>query len=115
MKSKLTLTFLVLTILCLNITFAQTIANVPHGGEVTIPRNTEPCLTEVQRTEIKRITDQNIEQLKAAGRYQEINRSGGHPLFDWPVSQASGFNYHSAWSVSNYVDHDPNFPDQISD
>ncbi len=115
MKSKLTFIFAVLTIFCFNYAFAQSMADTPQGGEGIIPRNTEPCLTEAQRAEIKRMTDENIEQLKAAGTYQEINRSGGHPLFNWPVAQAAGFDYHSVWALTNYVDHDPSFPDQISD
>ena len=115
MKSKLTFIFTALAILCFNFAFTQSMADSPQGGEGIIPRNTEPCLTEAQRADIKRSIDDNIEQLKAAGTYQDIDRSGGHPLFNWPVAQAGGFDYHSVWALSNYVDHDPNFPNQISD
>jgi len=111
----LTFIFSVLSIFCFNYAVAQSMADTPQGGEGIIPRNTEPCLSEVQRTALKRIISENIEQLKAAGRYQEINRSGGHPLFNWPVTQAAGFDYNSNWATINYVDHNPNFPDQISD
>lgn len=115
MKSKLSFVFIVLIILGGNYIFAQTTNDTPLGGEVIFPKNTEPCLSEAQRADIQLRISNNIEQLKAADTYQEINPEGGHPLFNWPVSQADGFNYNSVWAVSNYVDHDPAYPDQISD
>jgi murein DD-endopeptidase MepM/ murein hydrolase activator NlpD len=113
---KTLLRFQLTLVLLLNVNFllAQNF-DAPRGGEVLIPRNTEPCLNELQREAIKARISFNIKQLSAEGKLQPINREGGHPLFSWPVSQAGGFNYNSVWSVSNYIDHDPAYPDQISD
>lgn len=86
-----------------------------QGGEVVIPHNTEPCLSNAQRELIHQEIASNKAQLKAEGKLQTLNKQGGHPLFIWPVSQASGHNYNSVWSTTNYIDHNPAFPNQISD
>jgi len=114
---KNTLTFAILCILTLS--FAISIAQNPNldvqGGEAIVPRNSEPCLTETQRNQIQARIQTNIEQLRAAGIYQEPNTEGGHPLFIWPVAQASGHNYHAIYSLTNYLDHNTAFPNQIED
>ena len=115
MKLKLILVLTVIIILCGSYTFAQNTIEAPYGGEVIIPRNTEPCLSEAQRLAIQTRIADNIAQLAAEGKLQAINTEGGHPLFDWPVAQANGFNYNNVWSVSNYIDHNPAVPNQISD
>ncbi|MEZ4859059.1 MAG: peptidoglycan DD-metalloendopeptidase family protein [Flavobacteriaceae bacterium] len=90
-------------------------AQQPTGGEVKIPQNTETCLSALQRQETINTLEETILQLKRKGMLQPINTRGSHPLFNWPVSQANGFNYNQVWSVSNYIDHNPAFPNQISD
>mgnify|MGYP003663687058 CR=1 FL=1 len=99
----------------LSITLAQSNFTPVQGGGVDIPKNTEPCITEAQRIAVQSMIADNIAQLRAQGKLQNINTEGGHPLFDWPVAQASGHNYNRIWSVSNYIDHNPAVPNQISD
>ncbi|HET6245883.1 MAG: M23 family metallopeptidase [Bacteroidetes bacterium] len=36
-------------------------------------------------------------------------------LLDWPLKQASTYNYYSYYAVSNFVDHNPNFPNLLQD
>lgn len=104
-----------LLLLIATIGFAQNPTTQVYGGEVLVPQNSQPCLTDVQRNQIKAESLINIAQLRAAGTYQEPNVAGTHPLFIWPVTQASGHNYNVVYSLSNYVDHNAAFPGQISD
>ncbi|RMA66430.1 peptidoglycan DD-metalloendopeptidase family protein [Ulvibacter antarcticus] len=115
MTSKIRIICTAISILIINISFAQNSFSEAYGGEVLIPRNSEPCLTETQRAHTKLLLDASVAQLELEGRLVPINTEGGHPLFDWPMAQASGFNYHNIWTLSNYVDHNPAFPNQISD
>lgn len=95
---------------------AQLTSIIPQGGEVVIPINNEPCLSQDERLAIFQLIDQNRAMLSAQGNlFSENVPEGTHPLFSWPVAQEAGFNYHSIWSVTNYVDHNPSFPNQITD
>ena len=114
MKSKITILFL-FSILALSQVDAQQSIPPVTGGVVEIPRNEVPCLSEEQRIQIQERLTQNMAQLEAEGKLQSLNPQGGHPLFSWPVAQASGFEYNEVWSISNYIDHNPAFPNQISD
>lgn len=115
MKTKITIAIQSVLLLTAMMGFAQNPSNQVHGGEVLIPQNSQPCLTELQRNQIIANNQENIAQLRAAGTYQEPNEAGGHPLFIWPVGQASGHDYNSIYSLSNYVDHNPTYPNQVSD
>lgn len=111
-------TFTSLIFFCCLVTshiFAQQSFIPVAGGGVEIPKNETPCISEVQRVEIQERITQNITQLAAEGRLQTINSEGGHPLFAWPVAQANGYMYNEVWSLTNYVDHNPAVPNQISD
>lgn len=115
MKTTSSIMLCCLLLLTVKVGLAQNPNNAVAGGEVLVPRNSEPCLTETQRSQIHDQIQANIAQLRAAGTYQEPNAEGTHPLFIWPVAQASGHNYHSIYSLSNYVDHNAAFPNQIED
>ena len=36
-------------------------------------------------------------------------------LYDWPIAQNPAFDYNSSYAISNYVDHDPAFPNMLED
>ncbi len=115
MKTKITIIVMILIAITAFDLKAQNNLLPVRGGEVLVPQNSQPCLTEPQRSALFASIAANRAQLEAEGRLLPTNTEGGHPLFDWPVAQASGFNYNTVWSVSNYIDHNPAFPDQISD
>ena len=115
MKTNISIIACCLLLLTVTAGLAQNRTIQVHGGEVIVPRNTEPCLTETQRNQIIAENQANIAQLQAEGTYQEPNGAGNHPLFIWPVAQASGNNYNVIYSLTNYVDHNPAFPNQVSD
>lgn len=97
--------------------FAQAPPSSVNGGPVEIPKNTQACLTEDQRTSMFKQIESNIEELKQEGRYQNPNKQGDHPLFIFPVAQVEGseFEYNFPFGYSNYVDHNFAFPNQIED
>ncbi len=115
MKTKITIVIQSILLLVVTTVFSQNPPSQVHGGEVVIPRNTEPCLTDTQRNAIIAENQANITQLRAQGIYQEPNEAGSHPLFIWPVAQAPGYNYNITYSLANYVDHNTAFPNQVSD
>lgn len=115
MKTKTMLTFAIGCLLCMLPISAQELSLTPQGGEVSLPSKTEPCLTESERSSIKHMLEENIASLAAEGRLLAEPGKGTHPLFDWPVAQASGFEYGSVWGISNYLDQNTAFPNQITD
>ena len=44
-----------------------------------------------------------------------IAKRGSHPLFIWPVQKARSATSNDVWSITSYVDHNANFPDQLTD
>lgn len=77
------------------------------------PGNTE-CLNDVQRAEIKQQIKDNIAMLKQQGKLPEPNLSAV-TLFDWPMRLRSGLTDYGYHSISNQVDHDANYPNQLQD
>lgn len=114
MKTKRTSMSLAIAFIVFSITMAQNNPSV-LGGEMVLPKNTEPCLSQTAREALKRTIENNINQLGVEGKLQQLDPEGAHPLFNWPVAQASGYNYNSNWATLNYIDHNPAYPNQISD
>ncbi|GAB4154117.1 MAG: hypothetical protein Tsb0033_01650 [Winogradskyella sp.] len=86
------------------------------GGEFIRNSDNSVCLTHEQRNAIFKELNENIAFLKRNDNlaFSSANR-GGHPLFIWPVQKASNVDYSSIWGISNYVDHNPNTPNQLTD
>ena len=84
------------------------------GGEYKLPANTE-CLTNEARNAIKIQLQTSINQLRAEGRLQEAS-SFLPPLFIFPVAGnpavTNDYAYHG---ISNFVDQNPAFPNQLRD
>lgn len=79
------------------------------GGEYS--HDHSECITNQERMEVNRIVEQNIKKLNI-----QINKSNNMPvLYDWPIVQNPAFDYNSTWAISNYVDHDVNYPGQLED
>ncbi len=86
------------------------------GGEyLGIPNKTTPCLTDEQRTRIIEELNANMNMLKESGRLAFQEHSRMPVSYIWPIQQASGFSYNSTWGISNYVDHNTSFPNQLQD
>lgn len=114
MKSKTTL--LILALLSFSFCSAQTLGTPDGGGEFVFNPQKSECLTELQRQEIftqlnKSINKLNLQKKLAFSKSNIVN----HPLFTWPVQKASSTLYNEVWAISNYVDQNQNYPDQLTD
>ena len=91
--------------------------NPDGGGEFIFNADKLPCLTDAQREDVMAEIKNGISELKLQKRlaYNETRKSGGHPLFIWPVKKKDGLEYNDVWGISNYVDQNPAFPNQILD
>ena len=100
----------ILNILCifslsLNAQFKQA-----NGGGEFIPDKGE-CITHDERAMVNEIIEYNIKKYNLE---RQVDKSM-MVLYDWPVAQNPVFDYNSTWAISNYVDHDPAFPNMLED
>jgi murein DD-endopeptidase MepM/ murein hydrolase activator NlpD len=88
-----------------------------HGGAVPLPTDE---ITPAQRTRIETAIAGNVEALRRAGRLAEVTPKVApkaamlFPL-QWPLRLVPGHPENGARTVTNYVDQDPRFPNQIRD
>ena len=88
-----------------------------HFVEIDQPQLRErgPCISEEQRQKLQSDIKNNRELLIQQGKLNRINDSQERVLFDFPLKAADvyeGFNTYIIW---NFVDHDPNYPNQLLD
>lgn len=87
-----------------------------HPGSLFLPaqggRAWDPpkaaCLTDQQRTSI-------WQRLHASARALKLTKGGVAPQFILPVRQNPQFSAIGYWAITNYVDHDPAFPNALLD
>lgn len=104
--------FLLLLILNSNfILFSQEL----KGGEFKFNESKTECLTESQRKRVIENLKESKKQLKLQNKYIASSSGVLNPLFIWPVKKASNVSYNEIWSIANYVDHNPAYPNQITD
>ena len=84
------------------------------GGGITAPLQDFPCLTDAQRQAIQQKLQRNIELLQRQGKLPQYN-SGAVTLLDWPVVGAPGQTDYGYHGISNFVDLNPAFPNQLLD
>lgn len=116
MKNYFILTLLVL-VQIINLTAQNEIDILPPDGGGSPEFKADDHITESQRKEILNMLSLNIKQLQVEGII-DTNTSATTALisnFQWPLKQASGFNYNSYYGISNYVDHNSNYPNAITD
>ncbi len=73
-----------------------------------------PCLTDEKRMEIQAQIDENVARLQREGRLPQ-QWSEDIILFEWPVVGAPGQTDYDYYGISNFVDLDENFPNQLQD
>ena len=95
-----------------SVSFAQ---DGPFSGEYRFNTDGVECLPQQQRLQIKQRLSQNVASLKQAGKIPDRMPDGGHVLFDWPVVKNPESPYNNVWSISNHVDHNMAFPNNIQD
>ncbi|MEX2349920.1 MAG: peptidoglycan DD-metalloendopeptidase family protein [Flavobacteriaceae bacterium] len=70
-----------------------------------------PCVSPQQRTQITQLVNEKTALFRQFN--QGVEKS--NPLFSWPVRKAAHSPYDDNWAISNYVDHNTAFPNQILD
>lgn len=83
-------------------------------GEFKFNQAKTPCLTKEQHDEISAQLDQSAKLLQAEGKLL-ISPKAPPPKFIWPVRKSATAPYENVWSISNHVDHDLNYPNQLKD
>lgn len=111
MKTTITLALLFFT----TYIFGQEPPSAVYGGTPVIEANQGPCMSQDRKQEFLNQIEENIALLRDTGRFIEAQEQGDHPLFIWPVEQEAGFDYNAIWALTNYVDHNPSFPNAIED
>lgn len=85
---------------------------IPPGGGGEAPQPADE-ITDEQREQIKSEIAKNIARLEAEGRLAPAT-TDAVPLL-WPVQKAAGITDFHVDAISNYVDHNAAFPNQIRD
>lgn len=116
---KFNCTLLILLIFSLNSlhSYAQKAPSAVTGGEFKFNENRTQCLTDDQREEVLNDIKLNISQLKLQNRlsYENIQNRAPKTLFSWPVKMKDGAPYNEVWGISNYVDHNSEYPNKVLD
>jgi len=87
-----------------------------NGGEFKFNPEKKPCLTSEQRSVMIHDVKTSIQKLQQENRLSfSEQRRGNHPLFIWPVQKANTIDFNEVWAISNYVDHNVSFPNQLLD
>ena len=79
------------------------------GGEFVM--GSSECISQEQRDAVNAIIEENIKKYNL----KRGTDKSMMVLYDWPVAQNPAFDYNSSFAISNYVDHDPNFPNSLED
>lgn len=96
--------------------FAQKDVIAHGGGEFKIPESIDDCVSNEQRQVIFSEIAANRKLLKENQFFKSENKQPlVHPLFIWPVAKNPIAPYSNVWSISNHVDHNPNYPNQVQD
>ena len=87
---------------------------VTFGGFGEYPTaTTTPCLTDDERAEIQDGLATSIRRLGSAGLLEATSPQA--VSFGWPVRAAAGLTDPGVSGISNFVDHDPAYPDHVQD
>jgi hypothetical protein len=87
----------------------------PFGGEFKFNPNQTPCITELSRANIKIKLQNNIDKLEAFGKLSYKQFTSEKPSFIWPVKKAANVEFNDVFAISNYVDHNSAYPNQLQD
>jgi murein DD-endopeptidase MepM/ murein hydrolase activator NlpD len=83
------------------------------GGQGFQRQNSGPCLTEAQRAAIRAQIKENEKVLIRKGLLPMNAQQ--HPLFSWPIRQNPALHDPSFWAISNFIDENVSFPNEVLD
>lgn len=114
MKTLL-LVFAVLTTTCFCLK-AQNINSPVNmgGGEYVFERS--ECITPEQHAAINAMLKTNVARLIREGKIKPAEQAtAANPKFKWPLKQQPAYDYKYNYGISNYIDHNTAFPNQLKD
>ena len=88
-------------------------AQQPTGGGPYATSHGE-CVSEALRLKVDKDNEANRKLLTANGKLKAPKKMRSVSL-QWPLRQAIGFDYCSYYGISNFVDHNSAFPNQVQD
>ncbi len=89
--------------------------NPTGGGQYTTFERTGDEITIAQRDSIVAMLKNNEASLKTTGLLKIKPTILSGVLFQWPLRQATGFSEAGYYGISNFVDHNPSFPNMTVD
>ena len=113
MKNKLLIILFLLTTVFAYAQIEFVDKNAPDGiltEKDDVSEVPKMCLTPDEHKKIKTRIDKSVKNMIKAGLLEKhfgAERNMDHPLFQWPLRQADGFNDPGYYTISNYVDLDP--------
>ncbi|MBJ2174324.1 peptidoglycan DD-metalloendopeptidase family protein [Aureibaculum sp. A20] len=106
---------LLLVLSLLPLTCFSQIIGEANGGEVLFNPDNLACISEEAKAKINAEVEVNVAKLIKQGKLS-IKKAGlASPTFIWPVQKAATSDFNDVWAISNYVDHDATFPDNVQD
>lgn len=94
-------------------TYAQVTIQDDHGGG-KYPFEASEDISAAQRQAIKNKLQQNEMMLRQKGKLP-VTLSTQAQAFSWPIKQALNYNDPGFYGISNYVDENTNYPNQVTD
>ncbi len=92
--------------------FQSVCAQTATGGGGYKPAPS-PCISGIQKVETEKRIQENRKVLLLAGKLKTPKKT--RVSLSWPLKQAAGFDYCSYYGISNFVDHDLNYPNLVED
>lgn len=108
--------FLVANFVLLSSLNGQEVILNSGGGDYSAIKIKTECVNDEQRQAIFNVIQENRVDLEQRNILQKsVQQLIPHPLFVWPVVKNPSAPYSNVWSISNYVDHNPNYPNLVQD
>jgi len=104
----------ILALLLSSFSYAQ-IEGDSFGAEYKFNPDNIPCLTPEAKAQIKIELRLSIADLMQQGKLTTQKSSQAIPRFIWPVKAKSDSGFKDVWAISNYVDHNKNYPNKTQD
>ena len=102
--------FFMICVFCISMVAAS--AQQSGGGEYRFPKS--QCVSPEQYAQIAEQLEKSRQELENKDILPKTISTNA-VVFDFPLKQASGFNYNSFFGISNYFDHNAGYPNVITD
>lgn len=91
-----------------------TVKQPDGGGDFREINNIKDEISPLQRASIIRMLQENEQLLRSQGTLLRMQNPAA-TAFTWPLKQALGYNDNGYYGISNYIDQNLSFPNQLLD